>query len=257
MNKKANIFLGLAIIIFIIAIAFYYQGIRTNKKDGSGCFVNKGESWCELKGKCIDKGESCGLTADWILGEAKKILGMNLNIMPNETIKWNAKDGKESAFSSKGVYYLDAYKSEKVLKGFSDINKFLQDIGMKTDESNPPINAEKEKTVKYAKDSIICALSQSNNGASSSSISLFCGNEGEILCSFNSDCGRDCETDSDCALITNGCEKKTVCRNKTGKFYNDCLNPTANVDLLDLDINECSCVENKCQPTREKYRNKN
>lgn len=256
MNKKTFVLL---VIIFIILIGalYYWNFLRSNQKDSYGCFVSKGYSWCDFKNKCIKMGEEdCNLTPDWILNEAKKIIGLDLNLMPNQTIKWKTKD-EEMAFSAKGIYYTDLLRAEKVIKGFEDWDNFLNKIGFKSDSYNPVIASDKENILKYSKEKIICVLTQTDNPNDSSSLSLFCGNIDDKLCDFKSNCGRECNTNNDCGLLTDGCAKKIVCRNKNYKFYHDCLNPTSNVDELDIDIKECECFENQCLPKDEKLRSKN
>jgi len=181
---------------------------------------------------------------------------LDLNIMPNEVVKWKTKDG-EIAFSAKGFVYTDLLGAEKVVKSYSQIDNFLKQSGFLSDDYNPVVNTDNENSVKYKKEKLICALSKTNNPNNTSSLLLLCGNIDNKLCNFNSDCGRECNNDSDCGLVVNGCEKKIVCRNKNSKFYQDCPNPTANVDELDIDINSCICLDNQCVPEKEKFRSKN
>ena len=100
-SKKIYILLVIIITILIGAI-YYWNFLKINERDNHDCFINKGYSWCNFKNKCIKQGEEdCNLTHDWILGEAKKIIGLDLNLMPNGKIKWKA-EGNELAFSAKG-----------------------------------------------------------------------------------------------------------------------------------------------------------
>ena len=91
------------IIVVVLGAGFYYLVLFPNKKDNQGCFFNQGYFWCDFKDKCVKEGEEdCNLTQDWILNEAKKIIGLDLNVIPKEAVKWNTKEG-EITFSAKGV----------------------------------------------------------------------------------------------------------------------------------------------------------
>ena len=241
MNKKIIIL----IIVIIIALSAGVYFFINNRKDNNGCFVNKGYSWCKYQDKCMKKTENCEITQGWVLEEAKKVIGMDLNIMPNEFIKWNAK-GEKLAFSAKGIYFLDLLKAEKIIKGFEDWDKFLKESGFSADSDNPMITSDKENTIKYISGKIVCQLKRIDNSDNSSSLGLYCGNMDDKLCDFNSDCGKECTADSECRLIADGCAAKTVCRNKKYSFFNDCLNPTSDVSKLNMDINICGCVNNQC-----------
>ena len=244
------------IIVLILGAGFYYWILLPNKKDNHGCLINKGYSWCDFKNQCVIKEEGCSLTQDWILSEAKKIVGLDLNVIPKEIVKWNTKDG-EIAFSAKGIYYLDILGAEKILKWFEDWDKFLNEIGFKSDSYNPAIVSDKENIVKYSKEKIVCVLNKVDNPNDTSSLSLFCGNTDDRLYDFKSVSGKGCNADSDCGLVTNACERKIVCRNKNYEFYHDCPDPTANVSELDVDIGSCICLESQCVPKIEKFRDKN
>lgn len=253
MNKKLFILL---FITFIVLIAAVYS-LKINQKDSHGCFVNKGYSWCGFEQKCIKEGEEdCNLTQDWILDEAKKIMGLDINIMPSEVVKWNTKDG-ETAFSAKGFVYTDILGAEKIVKSYNGINNFLKQIGFEGDSYNLAVNSEKEKSVKYKNEKLICALSQINNPNNTSSLFLLCGDVDGMLCNFNSDCGKECQNDSDCGLAVDGCAKKVVCRNKNYKFYQDCLNPTAAVSEINTTIGSCLCLENQCVPEKQELHENN
>ena len=255
MNKKFYILLVITIVI-LIGAAYYWNFLKINQKDSYGCFINKGYSWCDFKNECIKQGEDCSLTQDWILDEAKKIIGLNLALMPNQTIKLKTKDG-DLAFSAKGYYYSDLSKAEKIIKGFKNLDEFLNKTGLKKDPDNPPVTSDKEDKVKYSKEKIVCELKRTDNPNDTSSLSLFCGNTDDKLCSFNSNCGRECSSDSDCDFIVDGCRKIIVCRARGYKFYHDCQNPTSNVGELDVSINSCICLDNQCVPEKEKLRDKN
>lgn len=251
MNKK--IYASL-IVIFILIGSFYFWKI--NQKDSNGCFINKGYSWCKFKEQCIKKGEECNLSVDWIIKEAKKIMGLDINIMPNQFIKWNTENEK-IAFVAKGFVYTDVFESEKIIKLYNQISTLLKQSGLQENNYNPAVDNEKEKSSKYKKEEIVCALTRTNNTNNSSSLLFLCGDINERLYTFDSSYGRECGNDSDCGLVVNGCEKKVVCRNRNYKFYHDCLNPTANVDKLDTRIGECLCLENQCVPKNEKLRSQN
>jgi len=256
MNKKVYILLAITIIILIGAV-FYWNFLKMNQKDSHGCLVNKGYSWCDFKNKCIKQGEEdCNLTQDWLLNEAKKIIGLDLNLMPSQFIKWNI-GGNELVFSAEGYYYTDLLKAEKIIKGFEDWNNLLKQNSLEGDPYNPAVNNDKEHIVKYKREKIVCMLSQTDNPNGTSSLRLFCGNIDDKLCDFKSDCGRKCSSNSDCDFIVDGCRKIIVCRAKNYKFYNDCTNPTSNVSELDVSINSCLCLENQCVPKNEKLRSKN
>ena len=117
--------------------------------------------------------------------------------------------------------------------------------------------SDKESIIKYSEGKIACELKRTDNPNDTSSLSLFCGNTDDKLCDFKSSCGKECKTDGECGLKTDGCGKRIVCRNKNYKFYNDCQNPTSNIDELDVSINSCICLENQCVPEKEKLRDKN
>ncbi|OHA71310.1 MAG: hypothetical protein A3H01_01620 [Candidatus Wildermuthbacteria bacterium RIFCSPLOWO2_12_FULL_40_9] len=256
MNKKALIVIVALLIIAAIFSYFFYWSFKT-KKDDYGCLVNQGYSWCDFKQECVksDK-DSCVLTNDWILKEAKKIIGMDLNVIPNQAVEFNTKEGK-TTFSSKGIYYSDLLKSAKIMEGFNAWEGFLKDLGFYNDFYNSPIRSDEKDDIRYNRDNIVCALSRTDNPNNTSSLSLFCGDISETLCNFNASCGRSCQTDSDCNLIVDGCAKKQVCRAKEVKFYNDCPNPSSLVSELDTSISECSCLESQCVPKDEKLRDKN
>ncbi len=253
MNRKI-IFLVIIIIIIFAAI-FVYRSFKL-KKDSYGCLIGQGYSWCEFKRQCVKEGEGCVLTKEWILGEAKKIVGLDLNVLPDKAIEFNTENGK-IAFLSKGIYYLDELKAKKVIESFGNVKDFLQGIGFQADSFNPVTQDENQDLIKYKKDDLICVIGRVDNPNNTSSFSLFCGNPEDKLCNFNASCGRSCQSDNDCALITNGCAKKIVCRTKGIKFYHDCENPTSVVSELDTRITECACLENQCVPKNENLRPNN
>ena len=255
--KKYIIYIFLIAIVLILVGSFSYYKSFQNKKNQYGCLINQGFSWCDFKQECVkDVQQNCALTKEWILEEAKKIIGLNLNIMPDQAIEFNTTDEK-IAFSGKGIYYSDLLKAEKVLNGFEDFNKFLKGIGFQEDDFNPKIQNDQQDLIKYKRENIICALGRVDNPNSTSSLSLFCGDPVNVLYNFNSSYGRSCQQDVDCDLIVNGCARKQVCRTKGVKFYNDCENPSSLVSELDTSISDCSCLENQCVPKNEKYRDKN
>jgi len=247
-----------AVVLIAAAGAAYYGFIAPNKKDEHGCLVNKGYSWCGYSQTCASRDEPCEITVDWILGEAKKIIGLNLTTMPDQVIKWK-KGEEEIAFSAKGIYYIDLTDSagtQKINDSFNGWDNLLQDNGF---EKAADISAQNEKEIRigYSKEKNVCVLDKVNNSNNTVSVSLFCGNTGNELCVFGDDCDKQCRQDSDCGLFTDGCAKRIVCRNKSSVFYNNCANPTANVEELDTRIADCACVSNKCVPQDEKLRDVN
>src|SRR3989344_7667810 len=145
-----------AIIILILAITvivtYFFYGSFKNKKDDYGCLTNQGYSWCDFKQECLKSGqEECVLTHGWILKEAKKIIGLDLNIIPDRAVEFNTKDGK-AAFSSKGIYYSDLLKSEKILQGFKQWENLLKDIGFYNDSYNSPIRSDEKDEIKYSRE---------------------------------------------------------------------------------------------------------
>ncbi|MCH8741610.1 hypothetical protein IH779_01800 [Patescibacteria group bacterium] len=258
MNKNILIKIIIAaVVILILGGVFYYWILFPNQKDSHKCLFNQGYSWCDFKNKCVKEGEEdCSLTQDWILSEAKKIIGLDLNVIPKETVKWNTRE-EEVAFSAKGIYYLDVLRAEKILKGFEDWDKFLNETGFEIDLYNPAVTDGKEMILNYTKGKIACVLSKVDNPNDTSSLSLFCGNPDDRLYNFKSDFGKGCNVDTDCGLIPDGCRKIIVCRSKNYEFYQDCANPTVKVSELDVDINSCECFDNQCVPKNEKFRSKN
>lgn len=245
------------IVILIAAAAVVYFGfIAPNKKDVNGCLVNQGYSWCKYSQKCGGQEDFCEPTADWILEEAKKITGLNMNIIPNEFIKWKKGD-KEIAFSAKGVYYLDLPDSQKLADYFNGWDKLLRENGFEEIADVSVSLHDGENKIGYRKEKNICVINKVDNPNNTASLSLFCGNADNELCAFGEDCNRQCQQDSDCGLFTDGCAKRIVCRNKDSVFYNDCANPTSNVDELDVRIRDCICLENQCVPKSEKLRSIN
>jgi len=256
MPQKTLLLLIVILIIFLGAV-YYWNFLKTNQKDNYGCFISKGYSWCDFKNKCVKSGEEdCNLTQDWVLNEAKRVIGLDLAVTPNETIKWKTKDN-DLAFAAKGIYYTDLLGSEKIIKGFDDWDNFLDNLGFKSDSYNPVIVSDRENISKFSKEKIVCTLTRTDNPNNTSSLSLFCGNIDDKLCDFKSACGRECKANSDCIIKLDSCEKKMVCRSKNYKFYQDCANPTTTVGELDVDIKECECFENQCVPKDEKLRYKN
>lgn len=254
---KKIIILSIIIFIILIGVIYYRNYVRANQKDSHGCLIAKGYSWCDFKQKCIKSGEEdCNLIEDWILNEAKKIIGLDLAIIPTEVIKWKTKN-EELAFLGKGIYYTDLLKAEKVIGGFENWDEFLKKIGLESDIYNPAITSKKENVLSYGKEKIVCVLRQIDNPNNTSSLSLSCGNMDNKLCNFESDCGKECQTNDDCELRRDGCAKIIVCRNKNYQFYQNCPNPTSMIDELDLAIKECECLENQCVPKDEKLRYKN
>lgn len=254
MNKK-TIFISSVIFIILVA-ALTYQIFRS-KKDDHGCLVNQGYSWCDFKRECVQSNkDNCVLTKDWVLDGAKKIIGLDLNTMPVEITKIDAQ-GNKVVFSGTGIYYLDTLNADKITKGFSSLEQFFNDIGLKVDPDNDPIRSDEKDELKYTKEDVICSLSRINNTNNTSSLALSCGNTADILYGFDSLYGKKCSVDNDCDLVVNGCARRQVCRSRGVKFYNDCENPSSIVAGLDTSIAECVCFENQCVPKNENLRSKN
>lgn len=257
MNKKTITIIIILAAIILAGGVYFWNYLRVNYKDNNGCFVNQGYKWCEYGKNCIKSEEECRLNAEWILGKGKEIIGMNLNIMPNESIKWNNSEG-EIIVSAKGIYYLDLLGAEKISKAFDNWKSFLEEQGFESDSYNPESKDEKSQTIKYKKEEIVCSVEKKDNSSnSSSSVGFYCGNISDTICGFQKDCGRECQSDSDCGLKVDGCAKKTVCRNKNYNFYNNCSNPTSKVSELNTDINGCKCVNNQCVPEKDNLYDKN
>ena len=253
MNKK--IFFGALVIILLGGGIWYYSWFK-NKKDQYGCLLNQGYYWCGYRQECVTSKKGCALTVDWILKEANKTIGLDINIMPDQAIKFTTKDG-EISFAGKGIYYTDLLRAPKLIERFGQLNQLLQKLEFTTDELNPAIKTDGADLIKYKKDTLVCMVGRTDNPNQTSSLSLYCGQMQDVLCNFNTSCGRSCNTDTDCGLLVNGCDRKMVCRSRSSKFYNDCPNPTAVADDLDVSINGCACVNNQCVPNNEKLRSRN
>ncbi|MFH1656388.1 MAG: hypothetical protein ABH956_01275 [Candidatus Nealsonbacteria bacterium] len=257
MNKKIIIVLVIIILVILVGVIYFLTPKEIEQEiDENGCIISEQESWCGFKNKCIKQGESCDLTEDWILKEANKIIGLDLNVMPNQAVEWKVESG-EVAFSGKGIYYTDLLKSEKIAKTFEDWEMFLKEIGLESNDYNPDIMEGKKSIKKYGNEKIVCELKKINNLNETSSLALYCANKDNEFCNFNSSCGRQCDNDSDCGLAIDGCAKKSVCRNKNYKFYQDCDIPTATVKDISTSISECICLDNQCLPKKEEFRDRN
>lgn len=244
MNKKTYIlFIIIAVVVLLGGFILYsaYMG----KKDNHGCLTNKGYLWCESEEKCVQGKENCSFTVDSVIAQAKKIIGLDLNVM-KEIIKYNTENEK-LALDAKGCYYLDALKAEKITKGFNDLDNFFNQNGFSGDQYNPPFATEKEAFKIYKKNNVVCQIKKADNENDTTSLSVFCANEKDTMCNFSDEaCGTKCEQDSDCGVLLDSCKRKTVCRNINFKFYNDCENPSAKIDDISFGINRCKCSDNKC-----------
>ncbi len=177
----------IVIVILIVIAGTVYFFVNKAKKDSYGCFVSKGYSWCDFKKKCVKSGEEdCVLTPVWILNEAQKAIGSNLNVLPDEVIEWITEEGK-IAFRAQGIYSIDLLKSENITKWSNSFVELLGGIGMKGDVKNPAVSNEKEDSAKYVKEKVVCSLKRVDNPNSASSLTLSCGNIDDRLCNFNSD----------------------------------------------------------------------
>ncbi len=251
MSKKTIIIIIAAVIVLAGGIYFFIN----NYKNKNGCLVFQGYSWCAFQNKCIKKTDNCSLTTDWLIKEAKKIIGLDINIM-GKAIKWNTEKG-ELILDAKGWYYLDVLKAEKAIKGFADLDNFFKQNNFDSDSYNPSVNSGEKDLRTYKKDKIVCQLSRIDNSGNTTSLSFFCAYENDTMCDFKANCGRECKTDNDCVIFGDGCAKRIVCRNKNYKFYSNCANPTSNINELDVDIVNCKCSDNQCVPKNDKLRNKN
>ncbi len=246
MNKNILIKIIVIVVAVLILGGVIYFLIPKEKKDDHGCNISQGYSWCEFKQKCVKSGEEdCKQDKKAeILDGIKKVIGLDLNLV-DSVIKWNTKD-KEISLNSKGYYYLDVLKAPVIMKGFENSDNFLKQNGFSEDSYNPSINSqEKDKRV-YKKDEVVCDISRVDNPNKTSSLIIGCAYLNDTVCGFSTNCGKECNVDSDCIVILDGCGRKTVCRNKNYKFYNDCLDPSSLVQDIDFSIQRCQCVENQC-----------
>lgn len=183
-----------------------------------------------------------------ILEDIKKTIGMDLNLAPNR-IKWNT-DNEELVLSGKGCYYLDALNAPKISEMFDNLCKFFENSGFKNDTNNNDVSDESSVLKKYKKDEIVCNLSKVNNLNNTSSISVACADINKVTYSFSSEKGTNCNADSECGVITDGCKRARVCRNLKFEFYNDCENPSQKVQDVNFDVAKCQCISNVCVPKK-------
>jgi len=253
MKKKILVLIFILAVIAVAGGSYYFW---LNQKDNDGCSKNQGYTWCVYNNQCVKKENECRATIDWILGEAKKVIGLDLNVMVQPT-QYNV-GGEQSTLNAKGIYYADAMKAVKALQGFVDLDNFFKNNGFKIDEQNPVVSNDGQDLKVYRKDKILCQLSRTDKAASSmTSLSVFCANDDDKMCDFSTTCGRQCQQDSDCGILLDACGRKTVCRNTSFNFFNNCSNPSAVINDIDFSIQHCLCVSNQCVPQNEKIRDRN
>lgn len=241
--KTKTILLVLALILIIIIAASVLFFYKAPKKDSHGCLVSEGYSWCEQNQKCVQNKEDC-LEQDLILEilkNMKPVIGMDLNLL-DRIVKWNDNNKKEINLDGKGHFYTDLMRSDKILEIFKNVDNFLKQNGF----NNDPRNEQKEFSKRYIKENIVANLEIVDNPNDTSTLTIALAYIDKIICDFNTDCGTECNADSDCKVILDGCNKMTVCRNKNYKFFNNCPNPTSIIKEIDFKIQNCQCLENKC-----------
>lgn len=182
------------------------------------------------------------------LENIKKSIGMDLNLAPSR-IKWNTSE-EELTLSGKGCSYLDALDSPKITELFGNIDGYLANSGFKNDSLNNDITDETSVLKRYRNEEIVCNLSKTKNPNNTSSVSVACADINKITYSFSSGKGNSCNADSECGVITDGCERARVCRNLKFEFYNDCENPTQKVQDIDFSVAKCKCESNVCVPRK-------
>jgi len=219
MNKKITIIFIVVALIILMGGAVYYFGIKKEEK--------------------VDKTK--------LLEEIKKVTGMDLVLM-DQVIKWNKKEG-EVALDGKYYYYLDLLKAPKLMQLFEDLDKFFKENKFKKDSLNKDIDSDEKSLRWYKKSNIACYLSKIDNPPdNTSSLSVGCADLNEIMCNFDSDCGKECQTDLDCGIKFDSCQRKTLCRNKNYKFYSECPDPSTLIQDIDFKIQNCQCINNRCEP---------
>ena len=245
MNKKTYILIAVVAVVVLLGGTVFYSAY-IGKKDSHGCLVNRGFAWCDAKNECAKAGtENCSLTVEAVIGEVKKAIGLDLNVMKG-MVKYNIESGNV-ALDGKGCYYSDALKAEKTIKGFSDLDNLFKERGFNGDSFNQPVDSDEKNSRIYKKDNIVCQLDRIDNPNSTTSLSVFCAYEKDAMCNFSDEsCGTKCENDSDCGVLLDACKRKTVCRNINFKFYNDCSDPSTKVNDISFGINRCKCSNNQC-----------
>lgn len=243
MKSKKLLFFSALILIIIIASAFFF--FKYPKKDSHGCLISEGYFWCEQNNKCVQNEKDC-FEEDVkleILENMKQVIGMDLNLL-DRVARWNNYDNKEITLDGKGFYYTDLQQSERILGIFKNVDDFLKQNGFADD----PLNEQKELSKRYIdRDrNIVANIEIIDNPNETSSLIISLADTDKIICDFDTDCGTECNEDSDCHVILDGCNKMTVCRNKNYKFFNNCSNPTSLIDEIDFKVQNCQCLENKC-----------
>jgi len=132
------------------------------------------------------------------------------------------------------------------MKMFADLEKLMGQEGFVSDSYNEGMDTDKNTLRRYKKGEIVCNLERVDNLKETTSLSVACANINDTLCNLNSDCGKDCKIDIDCGPVFDACQRKRVCRNPSYKFFNDCPNPSSNIDDIDFVFPGCKCVNNQC-----------
>jgi len=245
MNKK-NIAI-IIIVLIILAGLFYFFDFKNDKKDSHNCKISK-EFWCELENKCLPNGEICELKQtelEKLLDKAVNTIGMNLTLM-NQVIKFNS-EKEHLAFNAKGYYFSDLQNAEKIIKGFEDLENLLKENNFAENNLNKTIETESKIQKMFLKEGLACELAKSDNPNQTSSVSIFCADLKDRVYDISSDIGKDCISDSECVVITDGCKRELVCKSNKYKYFNNCLNPTAEVDAIkNANLGGCLCQNNKC-----------
>ncbi len=192
--------------------------------------------------------EPVKITPEFMAEKMKNVIGIDFNIMPLRAV-WN-NGTEEITLTGKGYYYTDKKESIELDKQFGIFDDLFTKEGFLGDEFNPKMDEGGEKLNKYKKDNLVCNLSIIDNENNTSSLAAVCADIDAITYSFGSGKGVDCNTDSDCELIFDGCQSARVCRNKNYIFYNDCDNPSQLVKDIDFSTAGCKCVENQCIPIK-------
>lgn len=238
------IFLALLIIIFVGTV--YYLK-KTN--NDHGCDVPSGYIWCDVLQKCIIKEEEkCELPDERtkLMEGIREVFGMGLNPI-SWPIGWNLKEG-ESFFDGVGYYYTDLLQSEKIRNIFKSLGDYFKQNGFVYDFYNPPVKTDKKESLAYKKDNIICNVFLVDNPNKTSSLFTGCSYADKIICDAAAECGTKCNIDSDCRAVIDGCNKKTACKNAGFKYFDNCNVSIKSVSNLNLDVQFCQCLNNKCAP---------
>jgi len=222
MNKNIVIalkFFGVIVLIALTGVMVYFLGIKKEEK--------------------IEKTK--------ILEDIKKTSGIDLASI-NQLIKWNTKNG-ELTLDGQGYHYVNLLKASELMQLFDGFNKFFNDNQFKKDSLNPETSSADKILIRYKKSNIVCNLIRIDNADNNaSSLNVGCADITDTMCNFNSNCGNECNVDSDCVVKFDSCQKKTLCRNKNYKFYNECSDSSNLIKDIDFKIQNCQCKNNQCEP---------